>query len=307
MKRIGAIIAAAGQNDDFEPLQTLGTISLAERNIVTLKHAGITQIIVVTGYKADELEHHLAKYDVMFFRNPDYACSEMIHSYRIGISYLLNKCDKILLMPCDIPFFTSRTIRLLTETEGDFIQPAYQGKPGHPIVLSANIASEILDYNGEGGLAGALKKYEPKTVEVDDNGILLEYADVYKNTEMLQRHSSSLIRPQLNIAFAKEKVFFDSHIALLLSLINDLGSVSQACKTMQISYTRCWNMIRNIEEQTQCELIKRNVGGRSGSSSELTERGRQLLYAYRQFEEVMQKHADTEFQKIIPEWCKNKE
>ena len=175
MKRIGAVIAAAGQNPDFEPLQTLGTISLAERNISTLKHAGITQIIVVTGYKADELEHHLSRYDVMFFRNFNYADSEMFDSYRIGISYLLGKCEKILLTPCDIPFFTADTIRSLMETRGDFIQPAYNGKPGHPIILSSRMAKRILDYEGEGGLAGAISEYgiQPQTVEVYDSGILL--------------------------------------------------------------------------------------------------------------------------------------
>ena len=306
-QRIGAVIAAAGQNTEFEPLQTLGTITLAERTIATLRHAGIVQIAVVTGYKADELEHQLARYDVMFFRNLNYARSEMIDSYRIGISYLLDKCDRILLSPCDIPFFTAKTIRSLLDEEGDYIQPAYDGRPGHPIILSSRLASRIIDYRGEGGLAGAFAEYgiRPVTVDVDDSGILLEYADVYKNTEMLQRHSRSMIRPLLNVSFAKEKVFFDSRIALLLSLVGDLGSVSKACKTMQISYTKGWNLIRDIELQTQCELIKRNVGGLSGSSSELTERGKELLESFRQFESIMQEHAEEEFRRIIPGWCQD--
>lgn len=307
--RIGAVIAAAGRNENFEPLQTLGTISLAERNIATLRHAGIQQILVVTGYKADDLEHHLAKYDVMFFRNLNYAAGEMIDSYRLGISYLLGKCDRILLTPCDIPFFTARTIRLMIEAEGDFIQPVYCGQPGHPIIISASAAAGVLDYQGSGGLQGALQenRIEPVIIDVDDRGIVTEYAEAYRSREMLQDHSRSMIRPELHISFAREKVFFDSRIALLLSLVGDLGSVSKACRTMQISYTKGWNMIRSIELQTQCELIKRSVGGLSGSSSELTPRGRELLEAFRTFEDIMHRHADEEFQRIMPDWCLKKQ
>ena len=304
MKRIGAIIAAAGVNPDFDPMQTLGTISLAERNISTLQHAGINTILVVTGYKADDLEHHLAKYNVMFFRNPDYAVSEMIDSYRIGISYLLNKCDRILLTPCDIPFFTAHTIRLLLEADGDFVQPVYQDLPGHPVLLSSGLAGRLISYQGYGGLQGAVKEYgiQPTSVNVDDHGILLEYAEAYKNSDLLRHHSRTMIRPLLRVSFVKEKVFFDSRIALLLSLIRDLGSVSRACKAMQISYTKGWNMIRDIELQTECELVKRTVGGLMGSSSELTEEGSRLLEAFHRFESIMHKHAIEEFRNILPDW-----
>ena len=303
MKRIGAVIAAAGINPDFEPMQTLGTISLAERNISTLQHAGIHTILLVTGYKADDLEHHLKKYNVMFFRNPDYAVSEMIDSYRIGISYLLNKCDRILLTPCDIPFFTANTIRLLLEADGDLIQPVYRDLAGHPVILSSGLARRILTYEGFDGLQGAIREFgiQPISVNVDDHGILLEYADAYKNSDLLRRHSRSMVRPHIRVSFVKEKVFFDSRIALLLSLISDLGSVSRACKAMQISYTKGWNMIRDIELQAECELVKRNVGGLNGSSSELTERGSRLLEAFRCYESIMQKHADEEFRKLLPD------
>ncbi len=305
--RIGAVITAAGRKDDFEPMQVLGTITLAERNIAVLNHAGIHQILVVTGYKADDLEHHLAKYDVMFFRNPNYMRGEMIDSLRIGIGRLAGKCDRILLMPSDIPFFTSATIRRLIETEGDFVQPVYEGRPGHPIILSASLASSLMQYSGSDGLRGALQECgtEPVLVDVDDRGILLEYKEAYQNRELLEEHSRSLIRPILNISFVREKIFFDRQIALLLSLVDDLGSVSRACSTMQISYTKGWNLIRSIEEQTGCELIRRSVGGLSGSSSSLTDRGRELTEAYRAFEDLMYEYAEKEFDKYMPAWLGN--
>ncbi len=304
--RIGAVITAAGRKEEFEPLQPLGTISLAERNIATLQNAGIHQILVVTGYRADDLEHHLARYDVMFFRNPNFARSEMIDSFRIGIGWLADRCDRILLLPGDIPFFTARTIRSLIETRGDYVLPVYQGRSGHPILLSSALAARIMSYSGEDGMRGALRECgtEPVRVEVDDPGILIEYENSVKNEDLLQEHSRSLIRPSLNISFVREKVFFDSQIALLLSLVNDLGSVSKACRTMQISYTKGWNMIRSIEQQAGCELIVRSVGGLSGSSSRLSERGTELLDAFEKYQEIMDRHAEEEFRHIIPAWLR---
>ena len=60
-------------------------------------------------------------------------------------------------------------------------------------------------------------------------------------------------------------------------------------------------MIRDIELQAESELVKRNVGGLNGSSSELTENGSRLLEAFRRFESIMQKHADEEFRKLLPD------
>ena len=45
----------------------LGSISIAQRVINNFRQAGISKIVVVTGYKADVLERHLASNNVIFF------------------------------------------------------------------------------------------------------------------------------------------------------------------------------------------------------------------------------------------------
>ena len=66
----GALIVAAGKSSrmgDFKPMLQLGSISIAQRVINNFRQAGISKVVVVTGYHADVLECHLASNNVVFF------------------------------------------------------------------------------------------------------------------------------------------------------------------------------------------------------------------------------------------------
>lgn len=75
-----AIILAAGTASRFAPLsyeKPKGLIKvkgevLIERQIRQLKEAGINQIIIVTGYKAESFEYLIKKYGVTLVNNPYY-------------------------------------------------------------------------------------------------------------------------------------------------------------------------------------------------------------------------------------------
>lgn len=80
MKR-NAIIMAAGTSSRFAPicyerpkglLEVKGEI-LIERQIRQLREAGINDIIIVVGYKADMFQYLVGKYDVSLVYNDDYA------------------------------------------------------------------------------------------------------------------------------------------------------------------------------------------------------------------------------------------
>lgn len=80
MKVDNAIIMAAGTSSRFAPLsseihkaliEVKGEV-LIERQIRQLREAGIQQIIVVTGYKAEQFEYLKSKYGVILVHNPDY-------------------------------------------------------------------------------------------------------------------------------------------------------------------------------------------------------------------------------------------
>ena len=71
MERTGAVILAAGLSSrmhEFKPLLELGDSTIIVRAIENLKTAGASPVIIVAGYKADQLMDYLWPLDIMFVR-----------------------------------------------------------------------------------------------------------------------------------------------------------------------------------------------------------------------------------------------
>src|ERR1051325_11777549 len=74
VNHVAAILLAAGQSrrmGAFKPLLPFGNKTVIECCINYLQEGGIETIVVVLGYRADELRRHLAGRDVIFALNPD--------------------------------------------------------------------------------------------------------------------------------------------------------------------------------------------------------------------------------------------
>ena len=130
---VGAVVVAAGMSTrmgSFKPMLSLGSISIAQRVIATLRQAGAARIVVVTGYRAEELEWHLARSGAIFLRNENYSTTHMFDSALIGLRYLKNKCDRVLFTPVDIPLFTAATVEALLASGAPLASPVCDGQPG---------------------------------------------------------------------------------------------------------------------------------------------------------------------------------
>ena len=304
---IGALIVAAGMSSrmgQFKPMLNIGSISIAQRIVTTLQCAGADKIVVVTGYNAVELEKHLAGNGIIFLRNEEYETTQMFDSVKIGLRYLQNKCEKVLFTPVDIPLFTIDTVRTILESEEALVCPICQGKTGHPLLIDASLIEEILNDSGEQGLHGATKRCseELKYIEVMDYGTIRDADTPEDFEELLAYHNSKLVRPEVKVSLAKEKIFLDHKMAMLLMLIDETESVRLAGLRMQLSYSTCWNMIRTLESQLKSPLLKRSQGGVSGSTSVLTERGRILLNKYQAYEKCVKNYAKDKFEEYFQDF-----
>ena len=88
----GAVIVAAGMSSrmgDFKPMLKIGAMSMVQRIIANYQQAGVFPIVLVTGYRGDELEKHVAKTGVICIRNENYATTQMFDSAKIGFSYIM--------------------------------------------------------------------------------------------------------------------------------------------------------------------------------------------------------------------------
>ena len=299
----GAVITAAGMSSrmgDFKPMLNVGSISIAHRVVATLKQAGAELIVVVTGFRADDLERHLSPDNVIFLRNESYASTQMFDSALIGLDYLRTRCDRILFTPVDIPLFTPETVAALLRRDGDIVIPRCGGQTGHPIVLSSACVDRIVRDSGEGGLQGALERCgEIEYVEVDDGGTLHDADTPSDYRSLLAFHNRRLLRPVVDISLAAENSFFDSRIAMLLFLIDGTRSVRLACKQMQISYSSGWKLINASEHELGFDLVNRSQGGANGSRTTLTPEGAELLSRYRAFALELRGRAGELFEKYF--------
>ena len=302
--QVGALIVAAGMSTrmgEFKPMLSIGSISVAQRVIATLHQAGVSKIVMVTGYNATILERHLAGNGIIFLRNEDYATTQMFDSVKIGLAYLRDKCDKVLFTPVDVPLFTARTVKIILDSGASLACPMCEGQQGHPILIASHLIPEIMNDCGEQGLKGAMDRCSVPLlrIDVDDPGTIHDADTPEDFSALVDYHNSQLVRPVVSVSLNKEKPFFDSKIAMLLMLIDETKSVRAASQRMQLSYSSCWNIIRTLESQLNYTLIERSQGGAGGSTSFLTERGRLLLERYTAYEQTLKEQANALYEQYF--------
>lgn len=298
---VGALIVAAGMSSrmgTFKPMLNIGTISIAQRIIATFQQAGVDKIVMVTGYNAAALERHLTGSGVIFLRNENYETTQMFDSVKIGLRYLENKCDKVLFTPVDVPLFTANTVKTMLASDALLACPLCQGETGHPLLICNTLIPEILRDCGEQGLRGATQRCSAymSQIPVEDCGTLYDADTPEDFAALVDYHNNQLVRSVVNVSLAKEKVFFDSKMAMLLTLIDETKSVRAAGQRMQISYSSCWKMIRTLEEQLRYPLLERTQGGAVGGASVLTERGKVFLRKYIDYDKKVRAVAEDLFE-----------
>ena len=297
---VAALIVAAGMSSRmgaFKPMLNIGTISVAQRIIATFRQAGVDKIVMVTGYNAVTLERHLADNGIIFLRNENYETTQMFDSVKIGLRYLENKCDKVLFTPVDVPLFTAHTVKTILATGKGLACPICRGEKGHPLLIDNSLIREILQDSGEQGLRGATARCSVpiQYVPVEDYGTICDADTPEDFAALVDYHNQQLVRSTVQVSLAKEKVFFDKKMAMLLRLVDETRSVRAAGQRMQLSYSSCWNMIRRLEEQLCYPLVERTQGGAVGGVSVLTDRGRELLEKYTEYDKKVRDMAEDLF------------
>lgn len=303
-KSTGGIIVAAGkasEKNELNPLLKIGSITIIKRIVLTFQKAEVAPIVVITGYKTEEIEHHLADYGVVFLQNNKYENSKKFDSAKIGLDYLQNKCDQILFTPVNIPMFTPETIQKMIVCGKMVLSPSYHGQSGHPLLISSELIPRILKYNGESGIRGAIYNMGVKRewLEVEDKGVIYNTNYIDQLNELLLKHNQHILHPFVKISIEKESLFFDSRTKLLLTLIRDTNSVRSACKHMALSYSKAWNMLNQLEQELDYEVIERKHGGSNGGKTFLTKEGIEFLEKYQQFEQNVRQYAKNEFDRLF--------
>ena len=183
VQHVATIILAAGYSSRmqgaFKPLLKLGDCTVLEHAIQAHLAAGIHDVRVVVGYRADDVIGAVSHLGVRVVTNPDFD-KGMFSSIQAGVATLEPAVKAFFIMPTDIPGVHPATIRSLLDTYDSgscgILYPVYHGKKGHPPLISSRYIHEILESPGPDGLRGILKSHEEDacTVVVDDAAVLLD-------------------------------------------------------------------------------------------------------------------------------------
>lgn len=294
----GAVVLAAGESQ-------ISNIPMLRREMDVLREVGISPVVVVTGYRREEVEKELAHRKVRFVNNPEYGSTNMIASLRLGLKELVGSCQKVVVVPADVPSFRRQTLQLVMQQPGDLSVPSCHGKTGHPICISMDIADRILQYHGDEGMRGLMKEPDLRvcTVEVEDPGILLEADSEQSWRESQAYEKQSLeahpIHPILQIGLGRTETCFDGTLARFLEQIQKDGSMNQACKSAGMAYSHGWKMIKYAEEQLGFRLVRKKTGGASGGGTGVTEEGKVYLQRYREWCHQVERYAETMYQRCF--------
>ena len=130
-----------------------------------------SNIIVVGGFRIDELKPVLKNYKkVNLVFNPYYD-SGMFSSVRKGLMYAY--AEKLFITPGDCPLIKQETLLKMLSVKSDIVIPSYNGKHGHPVLLSARYVHKILNKN-YANLRDFIHDNPNTVIDVEDIGVIYD-------------------------------------------------------------------------------------------------------------------------------------
>jgi molybdenum cofactor cytidylyltransferase len=157
MSEVSAILLAAGRSErmgTFKPLLPFGETTVIRTCIQNLRGAGVEDIVVVLGHRADELRRTITDLHLRFAINVD-STSEMSASIACGLKELIPETQAALIALTDQPSVPPDVIRSIVKewtVEGRMIIPEFQGQGGHPVLVDLRFRQELLNLDSGRGL-----------------------------------------------------------------------------------------------------------------------------------------------------------
>jgi molybdenum cofactor cytidylyltransferase len=154
---ISAILLAAGRSrrmGAFKPMLPFGDRTVIECCLRNLRAAGVEDIVVVVGHRAEDIRAQLQHLDVTFAVNPD-PDSEMSASIACGVAAVSLSAEGLIIALVDHPAVPAEIIEVLIDEwrrGARLVQPEHEGRGGHPVLIDLAYRDELLALNPESGL-----------------------------------------------------------------------------------------------------------------------------------------------------------
>jgi CTP:molybdopterin cytidylyltransferase MocA len=198
----GAVVLAAGESQRMggrpKPLIERDGVPLVRRAVQALLGAGIGEIVVVVGYRADEVAWAVNDLPVRVAVNEAYPAGH-VTSLRKGLLELPDSVAATLVVLADQPLLEVADVSaVIAAYEGRgsarAVVPRVQQRRGHPVALEASACSEILRGDAGYGAREWLDEHPDEVSWFDsDNLHYVEDLDYPEDLERIaQRHGCAL-------------------------------------------------------------------------------------------------------------------
>ena len=181
-EKIAALILAAGRSSRmgaFKPLMPLRDRTVLEILIDLYRAAGISDMLVVLGHQAADVQPILETQGIRWTINENYH-QGMFSSIQAGVKNLHPECKAFFLHPADIPLVRpetlSRLMNIRREKKTSVCYPCYKDRRGHPPLLSTALIPAVVAFDEPGGMRALLSRYNGEALNIDchDPGILMD-------------------------------------------------------------------------------------------------------------------------------------
>ena len=88
---------------------------------------------------------------------------------------------------------------------------------------------------------------------------------------------------------------FGPGIATLLEQVQLHHSLRAAAAAMEMAYSKAWRIVKTAEDAFGFKLLASTIGGHHGGGASLTPEAKQLLAAYRAYQEDVSRYAEERF------------
>jgi molybdenum cofactor cytidylyltransferase len=166
MSHVAAIILAAGRGtrfgDELKLLAQIGGKALVRHAAEAAVGSMVDPVIVVTGYRSNEVEAALHGLPVQILYNALFA-QGLSTSLKAGFSALPPTTRAAVILLGDMPFVKADLIDALVAEwrergEPAALVPTLDGRRGNPVVLSRDLQAVIEDLSGDGGAGSLLRE-----------------------------------------------------------------------------------------------------------------------------------------------------
>ncbi|MCJ7656075.1 MAG: molybdenum cofactor cytidylyltransferase [Dehalococcoidia bacterium] len=180
---ISAILLAAGQSKrmgELKQLMPFGQSTIVAQAVDNLLGSAVDEVIVVVGYKAEDVIKAIAAKPIKLVINPDYE-QGMSTSVIAGLNLVHSRVQGVMLALGDQPLVDSQTVNRLIEEfynhDKGIAVPTYQGRRGHPIIFAIKYKEQLLKLRGDVGGRQIIKDHPDDVLEVavDSESIVADF------------------------------------------------------------------------------------------------------------------------------------